>query len=210
MENPFEKKPLMLIISLGAIIILILGAGIISTFYGSQEVPAPLSLTLPDSSYSISWEDSAHIISSSHSQPPITARTKLSLLHVQRIPLTFTEGISERSGLTLTFGALVSTLSSSTEKICDWKIPIGLRRVADEAGTLVAPQSAYFTPEQNTKLCIEPQKPLLLEKKVIFPIPESESEFLFTTGEPTNVFFTVKVSATGTIQVERAPQEIPG
>lgn len=204
MENPFEKKPTILIISLGAIVLLILGAGIISTYFNNKtNVPQ----ILPDSPYSIAWEEaSANLVLNGEANRPI--RAKFSLLNAQNVSST-TEGTTTRA-LVFTIDAFILDLSSSTSKICAWKFPINLRRVADELGTLAAPKEAYFESTKDTERCIRPGFPTLVEKNIVFPIPETERGFLFSTDNSSNVLFSVQLNEDGTIGIDRTPQDIPG
>ena len=188
---------------MGAIVILILGAGTISTYYNRP----PIATTLPDSPYLISWGEEAQTLTAAG---PISrpAEVKLSLLNVYMGSIPLIETMTAPA-IVLDLGVLIST-PSSTEKICAWKLSVNIRRVADENGPLVPPQDSYFAPGKDTELCIESHKSLLIQQEIIFPVPQSETGFLFTTGGPSNIFFTVDVSATGTIRALRAPQEIPG
>ncbi len=206
MENPFDKKPWALVISLGAIVVLILGAGVLSTYYNRLQSPVG-AITLPDSPYSVSWDDGVQTLTAAG---PISrpANVKLSLLDVHASSISLGVETMTAPALAFNLGALIS-ISSSTGKICDWKFPIYLRRVTDENGTLAPPQDSYFTPTENNT-CIDPAKPIFLEKEIIFPVSASDNNLLFTTGGSSNIFFTIHVSPTGTIDVERAPQEIPG
>lgn len=195
-----ERKPLVFITVIGAIIVLILGAGVISMYYGKRE-PAPHALT--ESPYEISWGDGRQylLVEGSQSQP---VEAKFSLFDVRR------EQVDGKNALALGVWALILDTASSTKKICAWKLPLNIRRVADENGTLAAPSDTYLESTTEAPACIVPKEPLLIGKKITFPVPASEDEFVFTTGDPSNLFFSVRVSATGTIHVERAPQEIPG
>ena len=199
----------MLGISLGAIIALILGAGIISSFFGRPAEPTAPTALLPDSPYSITWENVyGNLISNEGINREV--RTKFSLLNVQFVSTLIEETPTSNHKLIFTISAFIFDQSSSTSEICAWKLPANIRRVSDELGILVLPMESYFESTQDAEHCIKPGLPTVVEKDLVFPIPEAENEFLFTAKDSSNILFTVHLSEDGTIVVERAPQEIPG
>lgn len=209
MENPLERKPVTLIIILGAIVLLILGAGIISTYYNNNN-KTPLPPVLPDSPYSIAWEEANAVLFPFSESTARPVKAKYSLLDIQRTQI-FTNGTaSSADALALTIDAFILDLSSSTSKTCIWKLPFNLKRVVDESGTLAQPTEGYFESTQSDEHCAAPGSPALVEKNILFPIRESERDFLFTTDDPSHILFLIHLGADGTISVEQAPREIPG
>ncbi|OGZ53974.1 MAG: hypothetical protein A3B25_02755 [Candidatus Ryanbacteria bacterium RIFCSPLOWO2_01_FULL_48_26] len=207
MENPFEKKPITLIISLAAIILLILGAGIISSYFGK---PAETTAILPDSPYSITWENTRGNLILREGETR-QVRTKFSLLNIQQTSTPDGKIATSSRTLILTIAAFILDQSSSTSKTCTWKLPISLRRVSDELGTLVLPTETFLESTPITEHCVKPGFPTIAKKNIVFPIPETEHDFLFTTDDdPSHILFSAHLNADETIDVEQIPQEIPG
>ncbi len=244
MENPFEKKPVTLIIALGALVVLILGAGIVSTYYSIPNPPDvnststaanPPSQTTATSTppatagweinferpYSISWNDGLQdlIVQGSYTRK-INVRGALAGISIKqmRLPQTGHSNYAAYGGgetVTAAVLKLKTTLfdplmGSNYYKICNTPVRIAsnMRRVVDESGQLEFPYDAFIGTANE---CIEPGKNIEFDQDVIFPIRGGETEFTFTTGSSSEMFFFVEALENGSISVEKVPQgDIPG
>ncbi len=108
------------------------------------------------------------------------------------------------SAYALTFLLKISTGNSPQ---C---IPVNMRQLLNEQGDLGAPMNSRFDfPDtrgaQFIGFCPAPNITYTAQK-VIFPASENQNQFEFTTGGTSNIFFSVTVNASGTIQLQQEAQ----
>lgn len=81
-------------------------------------------------------------------------------------------------------------------------VPFNLRRLLNEAGELMAPNTKEFIFSDSGSNFGKPNQ-IYENQKVIFVVPESAKEFIITTGGKTNIFFTITVQPDGALKVEK-------
>jgi hypothetical protein len=81
---------------------------------------------------------------------------------------------------------------------------ITLRRVLDEEGNMASPVTTWIYFSEVGSIGLRPNE-TYYDKPVVFSVPKGETEFLFTTGGTTNIFFFVKAMPDGTVKVEKVP-----
>lgn len=103
---------------------------------------------------------------------------------------------------------LVLKISTGDSQMC---LPVNMRRVINEAGDLAQPNTAAYGfldvrggNIQDQLRCPAPNS-VFDNQKVVFVVPQTDTQFTFTTGGSSNIFFFVSVQNDGTLKVEKAP-----
>ncbi len=148
--------------------------------------------------YPVSWEEK---------------NVKFSLTKVSLGKISAPFNLSKLSGGKYNTGeevyALVLYLKINTSKMNSSQcIPLNIRRLINEEGDLLAPNTKqFYFPDSGG--CIAMPNKTYFDQKIIFVVPEQEKEFHITTGGQLNMFFTITVLENNNLKVEKVyPEEI--
>lgn len=86
-------------------------------------------------------------------------------------------------------------------------LELKLRRVVNEEGDLTPPNTQEFAFPNG---CVAMPNSTYANQEVIFVVPETDKEFVITTGGNSNVFFSVKFTPDGKLDVENLSAETQG
>jgi hypothetical protein len=88
-------------------------------------------------------------------------------------------------------------------------VPMNLRRLLNEEGDLAAPSMKQFVFPGTGGSGIN-SNITLSDQKVVFVVPETDKEFIITTGGSSGIFFSVTVQSDGSIKVNKEPTSESG
>ncbi|MEK7195122.1 MAG: hypothetical protein AAB655_00305 [Patescibacteria group bacterium] len=118
--------------------------------------------------------------------------------------VSYEKGVSYPQGSEI--NALVLTLRVMTDK--SGCVPLDTRRVLDEAGNMVSPNTKSFSfPDSGG--CFAKEKTTYSNQRVIFVVPESMSDFIISTGGQEDIYIEV-VLENNSLRILNLSQPVPG
>lgn len=181
------------------------------------EPPAPLAEPVPlkvnfQYPYPVSWEEGGAKFSlTGVSLGEIDAPSNP---NVQPQTYSWLENFNATSGdkhyqigekiYALTLILKITTDASYSNHDC---LSVDLRRVLNEEGDLAQANSPTFALPNG---CIAAPNATYANQKLFFVVPDSEKEFTLTTGGNSNIFFSVKLTPEGKLNIENLSAETQG
>ncbi len=189
---------------LGAVVLVIAVVIAAGVFYVSKKYPSPPAggpkKTSPaqkespapeQEKYQVFWEENG---------------VEFSLTGVSLGKIPASSGLWKIPGVSYSAGeeifALVLDLKIKITEPFGTGVPLNLRRLLNEEGELLAPNTKGFVFPDSGGDFGKPNQ-IYENQKVVFVVPESAKEFNITTGGKTNIFFTITVSGDGSLKVEK-------
>lgn len=197
-----------ILLVLGAIAVVLGAIAYVVIFYSGGTYI--LSSPLPTSSVTGTSSASSSTLATASSTASSTAANGSSTLqHYASAygtpPMTWTEGYDTLAitGAALDGSQLTLDITVSMGAVAEC-VPMNVRLVTDEKGTLAAPLTPSFTFGENNT-CIGTPGITYPDQQVIFNVDPSSMPLSFTTGGTSNKYFELSTTASGGIAISPPP-----